>query len=140
MPIAWSDDLNTGHGAIDGDHREIFRRIAAFQEACQRGRGKAELEGLFEFLGDYVLKHFGEEEALMARHRFADSPEHRELHRDFRSKFAALREEMRGGPPGIHHTIAANYLLGDWWRTHICSADKAFARFLHDETAPPGGG
>ena len=50
MAIEWTEDLAVGSDVIDGQHREIFRRIDSFNESCREKRGKEELQSKADVL------------------------------------------------------------------------------------------
>src|SRR5512140_2771405 len=130
MSPDWAADLETGNAAIDNDHREIFRRINSFEEACREGEGVNELTRLCEFVEEYVDRHFHLEEELMKAQAYPDRSTHTKLHAEFRDRFGVVKEELRAEGPGAHQAIVANYLLGKWWDEHISKTDKALAAFL----------
>jgi hemerythrin len=134
--------LVTGDPRIDDQHREIFARVAALVDASRENRGREEVGRLLDFLGDYVVTHFGAEERLMADARYPGVEAHRAEHARFVREFTALRQEFQEEGPGVLFVIRVGNRVTAWIREHIYRTDRAFADFLHARAAggPAAGG
>jgi len=130
MLLDWSPDLATGVAEIDEQHREIFKRIGKLTGACRAGKGKHEIEETFAFLSDYVLTHFGMEEALMEKFNYPDYPFHKVQHRKFMQNFLEMKEKLEAEGTSSELAIQANVLLMDWLAVHIRNYDKSLGVFL----------
>ena len=64
MGISWREELAIGHETVDNQHRELLERFDSLLSACKAGEGKPELARLIDFLDQYVIHHFYEEEKL----------------------------------------------------------------------------
>jgi hemerythrin len=137
MTVAWYPALAVGVREVDEQHQEIFRRVDALIQALMAGRGADELAPLFGFLGEYVVDHFGEEEALMRAHRYPQRAAHEAEHRRFVEDFTALRAEYeREGGTGFL-LVKVNNRVSQWLTTHISRTDKELGRFLGEAVARP---
>ncbi|HPZ82341.1 MAG TPA: hemerythrin domain-containing protein, partial [Thermogutta sp.] len=67
MTLVWDTTMSTGIPRIDAQHQELIRKLNGLLHAMQKGRGKEEIEKLLDFLAEYVIKHFSDEEAEMER-------------------------------------------------------------------------
>jgi hemerythrin len=65
MGIPWTDSLAVGIPEIDQQHQELFLRLERLLRGIVGGE-REEVGRLLEFLGDYVVRHFGAEERWMA--------------------------------------------------------------------------
>ncbi len=133
--MEWSEDLATGIGSIDDQHRELINRINALVAAIKQKICRQTIGETFAFLEDYVVSHFGEEEALMRRHAYPEYPQHRTQHGIFMDNLAELRKELvaleGGTKPGSYDlSVETNRVVVDWIRTHILSVDKRLGHFL----------
>ena len=129
--IKWTPALAVGHAVIDGQHQELFRRLEALLTAMMKG-DKTEVARLFDFLGSYVVEHFGAEEKLMQEHRYPDSAVHKAAHERFVADYLALKKSLdaAGGAGGAALTIKVQNWCGDWLKAHIAGTDQALATFL----------
>lgn len=130
MAIEWTDDLATGVAQIDGQHKELFRRINGLLEACRQGRGKVEVERVIRFLEDYVLEHFSDEESYMTRFSYPAYASHKAQHLEFMDNFFALKTSFETDGAGVHIVVKTNHLVVDWLKNHIRRTDKALGDFL----------
>ncbi len=130
MAIVWTPELATSVEEIDNQHKELFQRINNLLDACNQGRGKAEVQHVITFLEDYVISHFSEEERYMEKHSYPDIGIHKAQHKEFMENFARLKRQFETDGPGVHVVISTNQTVVDWLRTHILKLDKALGAFL----------
>lgn len=134
MPLDWNQDLAVGHPLIDTQHQELIQRFNDLLESCRRGQGKSQVGRLFEFLDDYVLFHFTEEEQLMIRHGYPEREGHMQQHREFKTRLADLRNSLRQEGANTPLVVSANQVLLDWIIRHIKQVDVRFGRYLETQS------
>lgn len=134
MGVEWHTSLASGDDEIDGQHQEIFRRLQGLVDALEEGR-RDEIPRMFEFLGDYVVQHFGAEERAMASCAFPGTNVHRAAHARFVRELADLRRLYEGTGPSFAIAVKAATWVRGWLEAHIYGADRVFARYLR-EAAP----
>lgn len=130
MAIAWTPRLAVGVEQIDAQHRELFDRINKLLAAMESQQGQAEVARVVDFLGDYVVTHFGAEERLMQRHAYPDYRAHKQLHDDFVKVLGGLRAELVRQGPSAALAVQLNHRVGDWLIDHIGRTDRALAAHL----------
>jgi len=130
MALNWTDDLSTGSDDIDEQHKELFLRINAFTEACRHGKGKEEVKKVIQFLDDYVVSHFSNEEQYMQRYAYPDYLAHKSQHLDFMETFSTLKKQIVDEGPGVHLVIQTKDMVVQWLLSHIRKVDKALGSFL----------
>lgn len=128
MALEWGEYLATGVGPVDEQHRELFRRLNTFLDACDAGKGKKELLGMLQFLDDYVAFHFRAEERLQEEYDYYDRARHREYHRSFIRKLSELKRRflLEGPTPDLVEEI--NRFTVGWLLSHIAEKDRDFGR------------
>ncbi len=129
MVVAWDPALALGHAEIDGQHQELFRRFGALVEAMESG-SPHDIGVLFDFLGEYVVKHFAAEEQVMAATAYPGAAVHAAVHARFVREYRELRAlyEAAGATQGV--IVKTRTWIGDWLRSHIACVDQALARHL----------
>ncbi|HET9595344.1 MAG TPA: hemerythrin family protein [Anaeromyxobacteraceae bacterium] len=142
MAIEWSQKLAVGVEAIDAQHRELFKQVNQLIAAMEARHGEAEVTRIVQFLGDYVIRHFGDEERLMARTGYPDAAAHEKLHEAFVADFVKLKAELArtGASPALATQL--NQKVGGWLIDHIGRTDRALGAFLAGKaaaTAPRAG-
>jgi hemerythrin len=131
MSISWREELAIGNQRIDEQHRELLERFDALLAACRRGEGRAELARLLDFLDEYVVKHFGEEEQLQQSSDFPDFPSHQLQHLGFTKRLHELKRSISSeGEVQVDHVLTTNKMLLDWLVQHISTRDRELGRFL----------
>ena len=134
MPIRWTPALSVGHDEIDRQHQELFRRLSALLEAMLRG-DRSEIERLFDFLGTYVVEHFGAEERLMRESSFPGYAVHKRAHERFVRDYQDLRKMLCAHGATSAVTIRTKTWIVDWLTAHIGATDQALARHLRARVA-----
>jgi hemerythrin len=130
MAIEWTEDLSTGVGEIDEQHKELFSRVNALMDACKAGKGKKEVGNTLDFLDAYVREHFGTEEKMMIRHEYPEYPQHKEQHEIFIGEVERLRAEFADEGAALSLVIRTNQAAVDWLLQHIRKIDKRLGTYL----------
>ncbi len=125
MAIQWSKKLSVGSDLIDDQHKELFRRFNDLVEACRQQKGKQKVIELLNFLDQYVISHFSDEEKLMERCGYPGRLAHGEQHRDFIGKLAELRGAMKEEGASLRIVVETNQILLEWIIHHIRTEDGA---------------
>lgn len=136
MAIEWREDLATGIGEIDAQHKELFSRINSLREACSKGQGREEVLKLLLFLDDYIKTHFAAEEELQKIHGYPGHLAHREEHRSFVREVDNLECQFQREGASIGLVIWANRTMTEWLIQHISKVDREFAEFVRGKAAP----
>lgn len=130
VAFAWRPDLSVGFDEIDSQHKELFARVNKLLEAASQGKGKEEVGKTIEYLGQYVVSHFGMEERHMTRGQYPELPSHKAQHVQFTSDFSALKKKFEAEGPSSQLTILIQRQVCDWLINHIGKTDKALGAFL----------
>jgi hemerythrin len=128
--VEWNADLSVGIPSIDAQHQELFQRVNRLFAACSEGRAESEVAETLRFLSAYVLEHFADEEAAMARVTYPGAAEHVLQHRELMSRLADLDHRYAAEGPRLDLILAVNRTLVDWLNVHIRRSDRKLAEFL----------
>lgn len=129
--IQWNDNLASGSSEIDSQHKELFERINSLLATFGKGSiDRQEFSKIIQFLTDYVVFHFGNEENYMAKFSYSSTSQHKAQHQQFVRIFGKLKERMM--IEGINPELAeeTRQLLVDWLINHIKYSDRALGMFL----------
>ncbi len=135
MSIEWQEELATGITAIDEQHREIFARFSAFSSACNNGDAKEELTRLAQFLEDYTIGHFRNEEKAMLDADYPELSAQQKAHGFFTDGIAKLKAKLCEHEPDITEILEMKRFLIRWLIQHIKHLDMALAAFLKGQGA-----
>lgn len=122
--LEWSDSYSLDVPSIDTAHKEIFQITSLLLEKNMANNRQAVIESI-EFLKDYVIRHFADEESYMLEAAYPGYLNHAAEHSRFRDKVVPDIEER---------LIKDNYsresvdefieILISWLTNHIMVHDK----------------
>lgn len=130
--LEWDPSLETGHALVDEQHRSLFGLVAEVSDVSLTLDQVATASAL-QRLSDYVLVHFGAEEALMRQHGYPEehaaehAAEHRALTDRTRELVLAFRTDAAAAAVEL-----ASFLI-EWLTHHIEESDRKLVRFLQAE-------
>jgi methyl-accepting chemotaxis protein len=131
----WDRSLETGHEIIDNQHRQLFAAINGLFDAFRSGKGEEELVRALNFLQDYTLKHFSDEEEIQKQYGYPDFPNHRRLHEDLTAVVKELNRKLsvQGMSDALIREV--HQKVGVWLVTHIKAQDTKLAAYIRSKTA-----
>lgn len=128
--MIWNDNLKIGVAMIDSEHRELCDRIDRLLAACSQGKGRDEIVKTVDFLQEYTIKHFGDEEKLQRSCGYPKCKEHKAMHEYFVSKITELKKELSEQGANVATISETNYFLMNWLLNHIQKVDKELAQYI----------
>jgi len=130
MGIEWTPDLAVGLDEIDEQHKELYRRIDKLMDACQQGKGKEVVADTLNFLEEYVVTHFSNEEGYMQRFGYPDYEVHKRNHAYYVNNLKELKDLLAEKGPGVELVVRTNVMVIEWLNNHIRKMDTKMAAFL----------
>jgi hemerythrin-like metal-binding protein len=136
----WDDSVKTGHDLIDEQHKQLFAAVNSLIKTCKEGKGNEELTKSLNFLSDYTIKHFFDEEQLQQEFSYPDYPGHKKLHDDFKAtvRDMKIRLIMKGASEELINEVRFN--IGDWLVTHIKGNDIKLGLYISEKKSAAGAG
>ena len=129
MKYELTDDLLTGNALIDSEHRELFAAVNNLMDACTQGKGRDQIQKTVQFLGDYVAKHFRDEEGLQTKSNYPGYPAHKQFHDGYRLKLAETTQVLTREGPSVKALGDLNGVVAILV-SHIRTEDKRLARHI----------
>jgi hemerythrin-like metal-binding protein len=129
MTITWNEELEVGLEIIDTQHKELIERFNTLMNACSAGKGRDELESSLDFLRDYTVQHFSDEEALQRKINFPEFERHKGLHEGFKVTVANLVTQFKNEGPSSALVVKLSTDVGDWLIKHIKREDVKVASY-----------
>lgn len=133
MALLWKDELLTGVAVIDEQHKELFARIENLLDACNQGKGKAEVANTVDFLAEYIKIHFRDEEEIQRNSGYPEYEAHKAMHDQWVREVAELREQLATDGPTLRLVLKVNRTVVDWLTQHILKVDKRLAEYLRSQ-------
>jgi hemerythrin len=129
--IAFTPDLITNVSLIDEQHKELFNRINAVSTMGTRSTGKDETEKTLDLLNAYVVKHFGDEEALQRKCGYPKYDMHRAQHQIYINECKRMKSEYMKNGPSVQFTLQLSKSIIDWIIKHIKNVDKELGVYIN---------
>jgi len=131
MSLQWSENLASGSSDIDTQHKELIVRVNSLLLAVDKGTtAREEIAKIVQYLTEYVVFHFGNEEKYMAKYNYSSATAHKAQHEQFVKTFLKLKDRLM--MEGINAPLAQEVkdLCVDWLVNHIKYSDRALGMYL----------
>jgi hemerythrin len=122
--------MEIGYPEIDAQHRQLFAAFNEFLNACSNGRGHSEIAKTMEFLGEYVIRHFTDEEKIQRESNYPDYHKHKRYHDEFKIMAISLKADFAQEGPTAAVISRIQSSIGDWLLNHIEIEDMKMGEFI----------
>ena len=129
MAFLWREEWAIGKEQIDSQHRELFKTVNSLIDACHAGRGFNVIDDTMNFLLDYTVKHFNDEESLQRQIGFPEYERHKKLHEAFKEQAVRLAEKVKTGHSNVV-VMQVSQAIGEWLVNHVGKEDKKIGEHL----------
>jgi hemerythrin len=130
VKYGWDESYEIGFPVIDAQHRQLFDAFNEFVEACDGGRGYSEIEKTMEFLHEYTIRHFMDEEKIQQEHRYPDYHQHKRFHDEFKIMLRDLKADFTQKGPTADVISRIQTSIGDWISNHIKVHDMKIGKYI----------
>ena len=133
----WKEKYKVGVGLIDTQHKVLFDRLSAFIQVVQNEddwNGKLEkVKETLEFLKDYVVYHFDDEEAYQERINYPDIEKHKKMHASFKDGVNGYVELLNEGNFGQEDIQELSAKLMTWLIMHVGRMDQKLGEYAKEQ-------
>ncbi|MCL1975513.1 MAG: hemerythrin family protein [Firmicutes bacterium] len=130
--IAWKDEFRLGNDQVDEQHYQLFIQVGKIIESCADGSDMAKLRETLDFLIDYTIYHFNDEEALQLRYNYPDYERHKQLHEDFKVTALDLVKHYEESGSSAELSNDVNRIVVKWLINHIMREDKKIGEHIRN--------
>lgn len=137
--MIWKEKYKVGVPQIDAQHEELFSRVTAFVETLRSNREWSEkvsqVNATLEFMKDYVVTHFRDEEAYQDEIGYPESEAHKKIHNDMVAYVGTVSEqyEKNGYEEALIQQFAGKLLA--WLINHVAAGDQKIADYARRKEA-----
>ncbi len=142
MPLQWDQEkYTTGHAHIDEQHYELFdglNSLLIFLKDSANIESHEEQEKaveLINFLGEYAVNHFQDEEEMFAQCKHPLKAVNEEAHKRFVAKYLEYKKELTAGAITRGSLIKLHIFLQSWLVKHILQVDTSLRDYVVQEEA-----
>ena len=122
--IKWDDNYLIGCDDVDAQHKQIFDHVNSLIKSCIDGSDTAKVKETLDFLVNYAVHHFDDEEALQIKCHFPEYLLHKKLHDDFKITVIDLVKRFNEKGSSSELSTDINQIVKTWLHNHIISEDK----------------
>jgi hemerythrin-like metal-binding protein len=123
LRLEWRADFRCGEPMLDRQHERLFVLANAVLDAAG-GADDARLRTALDRLLEHVIRHFADEEALLARRGYANLESHAAAHARLVARALELKTASDGGRAAFGDLV--DFLANQIVATHLFTADRDF--------------
>jgi hemerythrin len=120
---SWDKSLETENNLIDEQHKQLIGALNAFLQVSGEKKSRNEIKKSLDFLNDYTIKHFFDEEQLQKQYGYPDYQNHHELHEGLKKVVRDLQHDFILNGPSDKLVSDVEKKVGDWLVAHIKNQD-----------------
>ncbi len=130
----WKEKYRIGVELIDGQHKELFHRVEEFVRALRNSEKwedkQDKVKETMEFMEQYVVVHFDDEEAYQNKVNYPEANLHRQIHENFKAEVFnfSQRFEKEGYKEELVQQFAGKLMA--WLINHVGAADQKIADYV----------
>jgi len=130
--IAWSEEYELGNDFVDSQHKKLFELVNNIGKHFNDGRDINKLSETLDFLLQYTVQHFSDEEALQVKFNFPEYEYHKKLHEEFETIVSEKAAEFKekGSTKNLKDTV--NDFVITWLVNHILKEDMKIGAYIKD--------
>jgi hemerythrin len=115
---------------VDMQHQRIFKRVSDLVIMCENGTDVAELQDTLEFLFNYTIRHFTDEEALQLEYCFPYYKNHKQMHEGFKTIVSDLINRFKKIGSTAELSSDVNKIIIRWLASHIKREDTKISEHI----------
>lgn len=136
--MMWKDKYSIGVPKIDAQHKKLFKHLGEFivlvrdRDTSWESRLDKAKETL-DFLQDYVVYHFNDEEKYQASINYPGLEEHKEAHRKFKEGIHEYVEIFTSGEFTEEKMQEFSAKLMTWLIMHVGKMDQQIGEYVREK-------
>ena len=131
--MKFTSNMVTNVELIDEQHKKLFNHIDLVESMGKTPLDKEKAMETIGFLGDYIEKHFGDEEELQRHSHYPRYKEHQKLHKWYIGEYRKLRTEYNKNGYSEYFAHILNESIVNWYVKHVLVEDIALGKHIGAE-------
>jgi len=128
--LAWDDSLKLGNEQVDTRHKRLFELLNELIFQCMDGSSIVKLQETLDFLVDYTVHHFYDEESIQVQCNFSEYTRHKQLHESFKETVGGLVQRFAESGSSKELSDDVNKIIVRWLTGHIRQEDKKIVEHI----------
>lgn len=135
--MIWKDKYKIGVPEIDCQHEELFARVTTFVQTLRSDQPwedkVTKVNETLDFMKNYVVTHFQDEEAYQAQIGYPYFEEHKKVHNNMVAYVVAVSEEYEreGFKEELMQQFGGKLLA--WLINHVVADDQEIAEYARSK-------
>ena len=129
--VAWNESFLLGNALVDMQHQQLFKQVGELVQSCENGDSTAKLKELLDFLVEYTIHHFTDEEALQLEHGYPEYEKHKREHDSFKETIGELVQRFSESGSSDELGRDMSRIVVKWLVSHIQNEDKKIGGFIN---------
>jgi len=132
--LAWNEEFLLGNALVDMQHQRLFEKVSELIKSCENGSDTAQLQDTLEFLANFAVRHFTDEEALQIEYGYPEYERHRQIHETFKKTVNNYIQECKEKGTSDNLSRDVNRIIIKWIVNHIQYEDRKIGDFIKKQT------
>ena len=130
MEQTWNESLSVNNKLLDEQHMMLIAKANELIVAAKSGVASSVIPGMIDFLRDYSVNHFCDEEKYLCKKNYPDVQSHRCIHKKFIESIDSFKERFlrEGVSKELEHDLRKQ--VSGWIINHIAGLDKKYAEYI----------
>ena len=128
--MKYTQNMVTNVQLIDEQHKTLFNHIDLVESMGSAPISKEKAMETIGFLGDYIVKHFNDEEELQKNSHYPRHSAHHKLHKWYIGEYHKLRAEYDKHGYSEYFAHILNESIINWFQNHVLIEDIALGEYL----------
>jgi hemerythrin len=127
--MKWNNSFAIGIEVIDAQHKKIFERLLAIENAVAKRDPWHILRFQLDELGNYMKFHLAVEESMLEILRYPGRLQHVEAHGEIMKQIAELEEALKQSSK-VEDLVR---FFENWFLKHVLAGDREYATYVKQE-------
>jgi hemerythrin len=128
--IEWDEKYSIGYEHVDLQHRRLFELLSDLITASMNHSDTDQLKKTIDFLVDYTVKHFYDEESVQVQWNYPEYEKHKQIHEDFKGVVTGIVQKYNENGSSTELNNDVNKIIVRWIVNHIQNEDKKIGEFI----------
>jgi hemerythrin len=115
---------------VDEQHKTLFAQVNSLIDAIERGAGTDELKESLDFLTNYTVTHFNDEEEVQKKYAYPGFENHHKIHERFKKVAVDLAADFMNFGSSEALVKEVKRKIGDWLVTHVKGEDSRIGAYI----------
>lgn len=136
--MMWKESYRIGIESIDLQHMELFNMVENLLEIIRAEKSdiQQECNRAIDFLKDYVVRHFEDEEAYLESVNYPDIEAHKLIHKGFVNTVLSYEKKMKESGYDMADVKQFSGMLTTWLIYHVAGEDRRYIQTEKIDSVP----